>query len=121
VGTHDLEEIINGLGGLVETSVLSEDLEEVLGDIRGGGLGRGLGKEGVDAGRLVRGREDGVGEEILDRGLGLDGGLDSDEVGLDLLEGGGAVRERRSVRIDDEAARIKICAVTLHEIRAEEA
>lgn len=92
VGAHDLSEVGNGLLGLVETSVLGEDLEKVLADLRVT-LGGGLLEESVDASRPVLGREDGVGEELLDGGLGGDDGANARKVGLDLLEGGGALLE----------------------------
>lgn len=84
VGRHDLEEVCDDSVSLVETTVVGEDAKEVLGQV-GSSLGGRLLQEGFDPGSLVRGREDGVGEEVLNAGVS-EGGLDALEVGLNLAQ-----------------------------------
>lgn len=92
VGLHDLEEAVDDLVGLVEATVLGQDGEQVAGQVgrtfRALGRDRG-GEEGVESGGAVLVREDGVREEVVDLGVGADGGFDALEVRLDLLEGVG--------------------------------
>jgi len=64
VSGHDVEEIGDDLVGLVQSTVVGEDLKEVLGEV-GSSLGGSLFEESFDTGSLVGVGEDGVGEEVL--------------------------------------------------------
>ena len=97
VGGHNLEEVVDDLFGVVESTVVGEHFEEGLGHFGDGGLGVGGLEELVDTGGTILGGENGVGEEVLDLGLGLDGGSDADEIAFDLLERCGANAELRKM------------------------
>lgn len=84
MGRHDFEEIGNDLVRFVQTSVVGEDLEKVLREVRSTFGGRFL-EEGFDTGGFVGRGEDRVREEILD-GSVTEGSLDALEVGLDLVQ-----------------------------------
>jgi len=84
VSRHDFEEVGDDLVGFVQSTVVGEDFEEVLGEV-GSSLGGRLLEESFDTGGLVGVGEDGVGEEILN-GSVTEGSLDTLEVGLDLVQ-----------------------------------
>lgn len=75
VGAHDLLELVNDLLGVSQSAILVQDLEKLL----CGGL-LGVLEHGVHAGLLVGVRQGGVGDELLQLGIGSEELLDLEQV-----------------------------------------